>query len=438
MILTVRSPPHPLISGIRVMTSVSRSKFSILLMSAMLGVVGAIGSAIEVQAASFTSFSRGLLPRYPWGDDDSTLRERISGDGSTVIGGRFLPVPSQIFSDSYFSAYRWSQSSGFQLIGGPFLIIPSPIVRPSVGSTAVGVSTDGSIIVGERSAVVGPTSTELFQWNESDGSQTLAVLDGMFVVAGASGDVLTMVGQRYGLGAERGEAARWSSVGGIQELGYLSNDTSSYALDASDDGSTVVGTSGDREAFRWTQSGGMQGLGYLPDNNSSEAVATSGDGLTVVGSSFSNVGRFNTAFRWTEASGMQSLGDLPGGAVNSKSYGVSRDGSTVVGSSISANGRESFLWTQAAGMQSVQTLLTTAGLDLTGWELSVATDVSDDGLSLVGIGRNPNGGWDTWIARLDAAQVPSTTVPETTPITPLLAGLAAFGIGIGRKRNPLI
>jgi uncharacterized membrane protein len=410
------------------MPSASRYKSSVLLMSVVLGVVGAIGSATQAQAASFTSFSRGLLPSYPW-DDRSGLRERISGDGSTVIGARSTDQNS---SGAFVNAYRWTQSDGVQLIGGPFLTEGSPF-NPNY-SSSVGVTTDGSVVVGQK-------HLELFQWKESGGTQTITIPDNPLLATGASADLRTIVGQRHGVSSVSGEAFRWSSVRGIQGLGYLPVDTSSAAYDASDDGDTVVGTSGGREAFRWTQSGGMQGLGYLPGNQYSRAVATSGDGLMVVGSSSgfsSSLGGFNnTAFRWTETGGMQSLGDLPGGLFDSSSFGISRDGSAVVGSSTSANGVEAFIWTQATGMQSVKTLLTIAGLDLTGWDLNVATDLSDDGLSIVGVGRNPNGGLDTWVARLDATPTP-TAVPETTPITPLLAGLAALGISLGRKRNELI
>jgi len=40
------------------------------------------------------------------------------------------------------------------------------------------------------------------------------------------------------------------------------------------------------------------------------------------------------------------------------------------------------------------------GLDLTGWKLWKATAISDDGLTIVGSGENPNGETEAWIAYL--------------------------------------
>jgi hypothetical protein len=40
------------------------------------------------------------------------------------------------------------------------------------------------------------------------------------------------------------------------------------------------------------------------------------------------------------------------------------------------------------------------GLDLTGWELLSAVAISDNGRTIVGLGYNPNGALEGWIARL--------------------------------------
>ena len=54
------------------------------------------------------------------------------------------------------------------------------------------------------------------------------------------------------------------------------------------------------------------------------------------------------------------------------------------------------------GTRSLQDLLVGLGADLTGWRLAQATDISADGLTIVGYGQNPNGFTEAWIA----------TVPE--------------------------
>ncbi|MGK7929644.1 MAG: hypothetical protein AB4290_31120 [Spirulina sp.] len=44
-------------------------------------------------------------------------------------------------------------------------------------------------------------------------------------------------------------------------------------------------------------------------------------------------------------------------------------------------------------------------MDLTGWQLQVATAISSDGLSVVGDGVNPDGDREAWLARLDLRQM---------------------------------
>lgn len=114
------------------------------------------------------------------------------------------------------------------------------------------------------------------------------------------------------------------------------------------------------------------------------------------------------AFRWTSSGGMVGLGDLPGGSFNSLAFGVSADGSVVVGRSLTASGFEAFIWDETNGMQRLADVLTDAGLDLTGWTLEQATGVSADGKTLVGVGTNPSGDDEAWVASLQ--------VPALTPI----------------------
>ena len=40
------------------------------------------------------------------------------------------------------------------------------------------------------------------------------------------------------------------------------------------------------------------------------------------------------------------------------------------------------------------------GVDLTGWTLSLATAISDDGMTIVGNGTNPSGDSEGWVVRL--------------------------------------
>jgi probable HAF family extracellular repeat protein len=234
----------------------------------------------------------------------------------------------------------------------------------------------------------------------------------------------------------------------------------------SDDGSTLVGWGNTSvrigtkfynidQAFRWTEATGMVNLGDLPNDNpspSSNAYAVSADGSVVVGRATAPI-QGKEAFIWTEATGMIGLGDLPGGGFQSEARAVSADGSIVVGMANSGTqGKEGFVWTSGTGMvglgradavgvsddgsiivgrksskaaiwvkdedgvyvsRDLKTVLEQDhGLDLTGWTLRYARDVSGDGLVITGNGINPLGGVEGWVARLGFADTePPLAIP---------------------------
>jgi uncharacterized membrane protein len=206
-----------------------------------------------------------------------------------------------------------------------------------------------------------------------------------------------------------------------------------YGISA--DGSTVVGFRSaalGSEAFRWTSTGGMVGLGIIPGGGggvggfASEALDVSADGSTVVGVS-SGEGRFNwgEAFRWTSDGGMVGLGDLPDGPRHSEATAVSGDGSTVVGFGEGADHRAAFIWDETHGMRELQQVLIDVGLgnSVAGWTLEAAYGISDDGLTIVGVGWNPQSEWEAWIAVL----------PE--PGTASLLGMGLIGLAAVRRRR---
>ncbi len=348
-------------------------------------------------------------------------------------------------------------------------------------SVATGVSGDGTTVVGYAE---GPSRYEAFNWTAEGGLVSTGVRARVPVGAGEivldgptpqiSQDGATTVGAKL-IGDQ---AFRWTETGGEQPLGFLAGGNESGATGVSGDGSVIVGFGesdlGSREAFRWTESTGMVGLGFLPgSSNYSQANEISADGSTIVGNTDSNIGpqafrwtlnegmvaladytgnitssaafdvspngqfivgyaiimdSYFEAFRWTEADGMVPLGNMVSGIESdfSIAYGVSADGSVIVGT-VGPPSLDSvaFLWDTEHGMRTVEDVLTNDyGLDLAGWELTVASDISADGRTIVGVGRNSNGVAEAWIA----------VVPE--PSTFLLAGfgliaLVAFGV---RKR----
>jgi probable HAF family extracellular repeat protein len=171
----------------------------------------------------------------------------------------------------------------------------------------------------------------------------------------------------------------------------------------------------------------MVGLGDLPGGEfHSEARAVSGDGRVVVGSSNGATGI--EAFRWTPEGGMVALGDVPGGDVHSMALATTADGGLVVGesrASLVATPR-AFIWTESGGMRDLQDVLTDEyglGPALAGWDLYVASDVSDDGRVIVGYGSNPAGELEGFVV----------IVPE--PSAAVLAVAISATLFAGRRRR---
>jgi probable HAF family extracellular repeat protein len=194
------------------------------------------------------------------------------------------------------------------------------------GSSALGISADGNVVVG-----VG-NSQKAFRWTKETG--IVAIASGFSLSAAnsvnADGSIIAgYVVESNGIY----NAFRWTADTGIVGIGNLYGGNFHSAADGiSDDGSVLVGysqTAIDNEAFRWTQENGMVGLGHLPDGDPfSAANAVNADGSIIVGNGKSPP---NTeAFLWSEESGMVGLGFLTDD-FSSAAYGISADGTTVVG-----------------------------------------------------------------------------------------------------------
>lgn len=160
------------------------------------------------------------------------------------------------------------------------------------------------------------------------------------------------------------------------------------------DGSTFAGRSGEA-TVSWTAEIGIRDLGQLPGGDdpfrsvASVAIGVSADGRAVVGGSTSAFGL--EAFLWNPSSGMSGLGSLPLPGLNeyfSIATDVSADGSTGVG----VGGTGTFVWDAERGMRDLDVLLTSLGLDLDGWMLNqiVFGDemprISADGRTIIGMG----------------------------------------------------
>jgi probable HAF family extracellular repeat protein len=316
----------------------------------------------------------------------------VSADGLVVVG----------YSNSAtgMEAFRWTRQGGMVGLGFP---------------GAYATSADGSAVVGYRLVAGG---AEPVCWTRHERLQGLGKIANHVVGdgRGINADGSVIVGS-YEVGFTKRVAFRWMRSIGIAHLELPPSATGgaeAYAVSA--DGEVVVGAirqdSDRRKAFRWTSDSGMVELGVLPGDRFSVANAISADGLVVVGSSES-VG--SEAFRWTQKTGMVGLGALPGGGRDSRAFGVSADGSIIVGQSQGESGLEAIIWDATHGMRSVRQLLlsaTDSNASLRGWKLLSATAVSRDGSVIVGLGKNPSGNREAWIARL--GDKPSTDEPRSS------------------------
>jgi probable HAF family extracellular repeat protein len=311
----------------------------------------------------------------------------VSDDGSTVVGWAGSASSIQI------QAFRWTAATGMSELG--------PLPSGFSGGIALGVSSDGAVIVGGM--INDFLQGQAFRWTADTGFVGLGYLAGdrNSGALATSADGSVVVGQS---GDDPTRAFRWTAADGMVQVGPQPG-VFSRATDVSADGTVIVGNIQDRlspDPFRWTAADGFVQLGpFIADG-------VSADGLVVVGAAGSE------AVRWTEAIGRVFLGDLPGGTIASGGLDVSADGTIVVGSGATEQGSEAMFWTQPTGMVNVREFLLSQGIsEVSDWKLVTAEGVSADGLTIVGRGENPAGQREGWIA----------TIPE--PSTIALAALAA-------------
>jgi uncharacterized membrane protein len=340
----------------------------------------------------------------------------ISGDGSTVVGNQPGPVGT--------IPARWRPATG--ALAYPF----NPDNEPR--GTATSSSHDGEIFAGN----IQPSQLfdESFPYRCSSSScvNTLAnsgFSDNQGRVIDVSSDALYGTGFTFDATGDHYRAVHWRPDGTFvpvtpytpEEVGFQISLSEGNAI--SGDGTRVAGTTWTpdgglhQEAFTWHSSGTFQLLGDLAGGTVfSQALGISADASTIVGSSSSALG--GEAFLWTAGGGMVALGDLAGGGFGSFATDVSANGSVIVGGGSTAAGLTAFIWDSVNGMRPVQEVLESFGVDLTGWRLTNVTGISDDGRVLTGIGINPGGQTRSWYAVL----------PEPGTAVLIALGLAALGV----------
>jgi probable HAF family extracellular repeat protein len=206
--------------------------------------IGVSDSAAGIEAFRWTSdggmVGLGDLP----GGSRYSGANGISADGSVIVG-------YGTGATGRFEAFRWTADSGMVGLG---------YLATDVQSLAYATNSDGSVVVGMG-------NYEAFRWTSDGGMIGLGILPGGIngsAAMGVSGDGSVVVGNGFDFNGIHPEAFRWTEGTGMIGLGDLpGGPLYSIAYGANRDGSVVVGIGTSdlgSEAFRWSSDGGMQSI----------------------------------------------------------------------------------------------------------------------------------------------------------------------------------
>jgi hypothetical protein len=217
-------------------------------------------------------------------------------------------------------------------------------------------------------------------------------------------------------GSDRTDAFRWSSSGGMQDLGIGLGRAINGAGDE-------VGQNANGDPCVWPIAGTMIDLSPPGGRQPGTAFAINSSGVVVGEADKTVVGGFNGAFRWTSVTGMTNLGLLPG-TNKGQALGVN-DGEQIVGICVSQipgfpDVDKPFLWTSTSGMVNLNSLLDSSSKS---WTIQYAGAINNSG-EIAGYGIGSSG------LRQALLLVP---VPE--PSAYLLAAIGASGLWIVRRRG---
>ncbi|MGE3108120.1 MAG: PEP-CTERM sorting domain-containing protein [Phycisphaerales bacterium] len=252
----------------------------------------------------------------------------MSADGSVVAVQNVAMING--FPFDYSISALWTEEGGLRSLG----TIPG---APGTGANLPkAISGDGRVVVG-----IGDTPGGTgFRWSDADGWEELGQLPGGLdgsVPLGVSYDGSVIVGSSRSGNTSALEAFRWTRDGMVG-LGDLPGGAfRSDATACSADGNVIVGSSYSGafpESFRWTQETGLIGLGFYGDMPTfSTATAVSADGQIIVG--WSGYG----PWMWDAEHGMRGvhevlreLGAEPEGWFLGRATGVAHlaDGTIVI------------------------------------------------------------------------------------------------------------
>lgn len=329
---------------------------ALLLLSVSCLALGTVGS-----------FSASLLQLDPLAPGTSTLYG-ISGDGSMLVG-------ASTTTNGVQGPTIW----GWGMLPPE---TPTGLAAPTDAGYATAVTPNGDAIVFNVTDFGGEAGVRR-------SSSTYGLLNPSGGTVGEQlGYDISNDGNRV-VGRNELLAVYWDWNGATYDdasvLATLPGGSSSVAFAIDGLGTIIVGTSNDgagvQQATYWSGAGFASVTSLDPGGiyGTSGAFAISDDGSTIVG--YLSAGGVDTATIWNGAGYGNTTLIGPAGATSSQAKAVNADGTIVGGTyemSPAPGASRAFLYS-GGQFGDLETLLTNAGVDLTGYTLNSLAGLSDDG-----------------------------------------------------------
>jgi len=328
------------------------------------------------------TFTRiGVLPGY-----SRTRVTAVSADGTVVVGysgdGTFRET----------EAFRWTRVGHLlqRLRGFPYF--------PNANSVANDVSADGSVVVGEAMAYV----RRPVRWTIHGSIVGLPYPTGppgaVATAVSANGDVVAGISLPLGVSTPL-QALIWTPDGEYLEVGDAVCCGSGMGISADGDVMVFQGLEGP-SVHRAGEGTSLLPLADGFENSRVEAVSSTGNLMVGTGGH-----PRRDPVVWTPGSIVSLEDQMPIGMEGS-ARAISQNGTMIVGSMSIENTtlKDAFLWTAGDGVISLQEYLVAHGIGLIPWHDSIATDVSDDGRTIVGYSftLSPRS-FEGWVVQLPPA-----------------------------------
>ena len=357
--------------------------------------------------AAVTFYAAGELPG---GDYFSQFRDAARTPAGILAVGTLARYSPESPGDT---SAMWTPATGWRLLASNFPL------NPAQSFVAARVIALGGRVIGgsTRTAALGNSRAPCFWTNNGTTVTELGYLGGAgFPNVGLnclSADASVAYGFTRWSGGPNG-SFRYTAAGGMVSLGTLhpGDDTCGPSAHAvSSDGRVMLGNSYNRNlpfqglsAFRYTYTGAgptggtMIALPALPNGTFTFTLALTPDAATAIGVSDSAGFPNGQLVRWDKHGHVRGLG-----SPNIALYFVNLGGVTVDGKVVAVSLAD--FVTEANGVCyihnskgwfNLQTIISNAGVDLTGWTLDTITGMSSDGRLVYGSGQH-NGKGEAWV-----------------------------------------